>query len=568
MDTSEPRPYSELEAKQEIERKFLIEQLPENLDEYEHHSISQTYLNDDNPEERVRRNDDSFFFTRKTGVSGVARGEEETEISEDDYHRLLKDQERPSLQKTRYIIPVDGGKAELDIYGDALEGDGHITVEVEFDDMDSAESFKIPDWFGREVTGFAEYQNFSLAKNGWPEEEKKAVPEYELEEGVSQLISLVQEKVSNASGPVIVEVAGGSASGKTSAVAAKVRDAFGEDAQIISMDNYYKGLAFMNEEAGKGNNLNWDQPEALDLEQLKEDLSCLKSGQPTSLPRYDFPTWSSVPKSVPANPTKVIIVEGLFALNEQVAPVGDVHAFVEIGAHGRIMRRLMRDVVERPGKAPQDIIKYFADVVEPMHERYIQSTKKNADIVISNEYSPEVEASRSGLHEVQLKFKGEFNHEQIRMAGAELLGKSHQIDKYYNPKDRDMVKTGEILRVREESESKILTYKGPKVTGKTYRERPKFEFEIDDETEQGILGIYGDSIKTIEKDRTMYQLDGIIFTVDRVKSEENGEEVELGEYVEIRGSQDDDNSKIGEVIQKLGLDLGEASKQSYFDMAA
>jgi predicted adenylyl cyclase CyaB len=177
-----------------------------------------------------------------------------------------------------------------------------------------------------------------------------------------------------------------------------------------------------------------------------------------------------------------------------------------------------------------------------------------------------VEAEWSGMHEVQLKFKGTISEETLRKLGAERLSSTVQIDNYYNPRDRNLIKTGEILRIREEGDRRILTYKGLKIEGK-FRERPKFEFEIDEKTEKAFLGIYGDKVKIIQKQRTLYQLDGVIFSLDKVFKIEGGRKVKLGNFIEIRATDKTvEPDKIKAVIKKLGFSEAEGIKKSYFEM--
>ena len=269
--------------------------------------------------------------------------------------------------------------------------------------------------------------------------------------------------------------------------------------------------------------------------------------------------------TVEVAPKKTIIVEGLFVLDEKLKDEGDIKVFVDTGIHGRIIRRLLRDI-QRTGQKPADILKYFAQVVEPIHEKYIESTKKNADLIINNEYSPQIEAERSGLHEVQLKFRGILDLDMLRKLGAEKLSSTMQIDKYYDPKDRNLVQTGEILRIREEGKKKTLTYKGPKIESQ-FRERPKFEFDIDADIEESFLDIYGDMQKTITKERTLYQFGGIVFSIDKVSKNEDGKDVDLGDFIEIRSTDKElDQEKIKSVITQLGLNIKEGIKESYFEM--
>jgi len=559
------------EMPKEIERKFLVKSLPENLDQYPHEKITQGYLaiTEDGTEVRLRQKKDKYYQTVKVGT-GKIRSEVEVEISEEQFNTLWKATEGKRIEKTRYEIPLGNKKIELDVYHDNLEG--LATAEIEFSSEEESSNFIAPDWLGEEVTDNKRYKNQNLALYGIsgfqrPAPEKKElldIPVYELEEGIAKLVDNIKEKMSQTKDNVVVEIAGGSASGKTSTVADMVKKVFGDEALLLSMDDYYRGKTFMENEAKKGNVLNWDQPEALNLDLLRQHINQLKSGKFIEKPIYDMKV-SEPTGSEKVMPKKIIILEGLFALDDKLKDEGNIKVFVEIGTHGRILRRLLRDI-HRTAQKPADILKYFAQVVEPMHEKYIESTKKNADFIINNEYSPRIEAERSGLHEIQLKFKSTVNPEHLRSFGAERLSTSLQIDKYYNPKDRNLAETGEILRIREEGGKKILTYKGPKLDS-PFRERPKFEFEIDPETEEAFLKIYGDRIKTIIKERTLYQLEGVVFSLDKVSKTENGENFDLGDFIEIRTTDKELNEeKIKSVIHKMGLNINEGIKESYFEM--
>jgi len=556
----------------EIERKFLIASLPPDLDKFPKKEISQGYLaiTPDGTEVRLREKGNKYYQTIKT-AGGKIRGETEIEITKEQFQSLWPMTEGKRVEKTRYEIPYQNSLIELDVYAGSLKG--LLTAEVEFKTEKGSNEFTPPDWFGKEVTEDKRYKNQNLAIAGKPEislkqaERKKEIstkPEYELQEGLGILVDKIKSKAEKSKEPIIVQIAGGSASGKTSEVSDKVKKVFGHDSITLSMDDYYRGKTFMESEAQKGNNLNWDQPEALNLELLQKHLKQLKNGQEIEKPVYDMKI-SEPARTENVKPAKIIIIEGLFALNDKIEKQGDVKAFVDIGTHGRILRRLLRDI-ERTGQKPADILKYFSEVVEPMHEKYINSTKKNADIIIKNEYQPEVEADRSGLHEIQLKFKGEIANEILRKLGAERLGEVMQTDNYYNPQDRDLISTGEILRIREEGNKRILTYKGPKMES-DFRKRPKFEFEIDNEIEKKFLSIYGDKIKTIKKERTLFELDGIIFSLDKVKKIEAGKESNLGTFIEIRSTgKETDEEKIKKVIEKLGLNFKQGFKESYFEM--
>jgi len=557
---------------QEIERKFLVKSLPENLEQYPHKDIVQGYLaiTEDGTEVRLRKKGKKYFQTVKSGA-GKTRFESEVEITEDQFNTLWEATKGKRVEKTRYEIPHESGTIELDIYHGDL--DGLLSAEMEFSSEKDSNEFVTPIWLSEEVTDDKKYKNQNLALHGVPKrkqshvekpKEKLYIPEFKIEEGIGKLVDSIREKMTQGKDNVVVEIAGGSASGKTSTVADMVKKVFGNEALILSADDYYRGKTFMDAEAKKGNVLNWDQPEALNLDLFRQHLAQLKSGEPIEKPIYDMKV-SEPTSTVEVAPKKTIIVEGLFVLDEKLKDEGDIKVFVDTGIHGRIIRRLLRDI-QRTGQKPADILKYFAQVVEPIHEKYIESTKKNADLIINNEYSPQIEAERSGLHEVQLKFRGILDLDMLRKLGAEKLSSTMQIDKYYDPKDRNLVQTGEILRIREEGKKKTLTYKGPKIESQ-FRERPKFEFDIDADIEETFLDIYGDMQKTITKERTLYQFGGIVFSIDKVSKNEDGKDVDLGDFIEIRSTDKElDQEKIKSVITQLGLNIKEGIKESYFEM--
>jgi len=557
---------------QEIERKFLVKSLPENLEQYPHKDIVQGYLaiTEDGTEVRLRKKGKKYFQTVKSGA-GKTRFESEVEITEDQFNTLWEATKGKRVEKTRYEIPHESGTIELDIYHGDL--DGLLSAEMEFSSEKDSNEFVTPIWLSEEVTDDKKYKNQNLALHGVPKrkqshvekpKEKLDIPEFKLEEGIGKLVDSIREKMTQGKDNVVVEIAGGSASGKTSTVADMVKKVFGNEALILSADDYYRGKTFMDAEAKKGNVLNWDQPEALNLDLFRQHLAQLKSGEPIEKPIYDMKVGEPT-STVEVAPKKIIIVEGLFVLDEKLKDEGDIKVFVDTGIHGRIIRRLLRDI-QRTGQKPADILKYFAQVVEPIHEKYIESTKKNADLIINNEYSPQIEAERSGLHEVQLKFRGILDLDMLRKLGAEKLSSTMQIDKYYDPKDRNLVQTGEILRIREEGKKKTLTYKGPKIESQ-FRERPKFEFDIDADIEETFLDIYGDMQKIITKERTLYQFGGIVFSIDKVSKNEDGKDVDLGDFIEIRSTDKElDQEKIKSVITQLGLNIKEGIKESYFEM--
>ena len=145
----------------EIERKFLVKELPENLDQYPSTEITQGYLaiTEDGTEVRLRKKGERHFQTVKSGF-GLQRNEAEIEISKDQFEKLWSMTEGKRIEKVRIQIDHSGIKIELDIYSGIL--DGLIVAEVEFPSIELANSFLPPNWFGREVTEDERYKNRNL----------------------------------------------------------------------------------------------------------------------------------------------------------------------------------------------------------------------------------------------------------------------------------------------------------------------------------------------------------------------------------------------------------------------
>lgn len=146
----------------EIERKYLIDRLPDGLDAWPSRPIEQAYLCTD-PVVRVRQDGDSFYLTYK-GRGLMAREEYNLPLTEEAYRHLLAKADGNILTKVRYRIPLEGTDltVELDIFSGKF--DGLVLAEVEFPDQETAESFTPPEWFGREVTFTGEYQNSRLSQ--------------------------------------------------------------------------------------------------------------------------------------------------------------------------------------------------------------------------------------------------------------------------------------------------------------------------------------------------------------------------------------------------------------------
>ncbi|MDD5866326.1 uridine kinase [Lachnospiraceae bacterium YH-ros2228] len=180
-------------------------------------------------------------------------------------------------------------------------------------------------------------------------------------------------------GVYVVGIAGGSASGKTTIVS-MIKEAFGEDIVVISHDSYYKAhdeLPF-----DERSRLNYDHPNAFDTNRMISDIKRLKNNEEIDVPVYDYTIHNRTDQTIHVVPKKVIIVEGILILeNAGLRDLMDIKVFVETDADERLMRRIRRDVTER-GRSVESILNQYAQTVKPMHEQFVEPSKKYADIII------------------------------------------------------------------------------------------------------------------------------------------------------------------------------------------
>jgi len=340
---------------------------------------------------------------------------------------------------------------------------------------------------------------------------------YTLDTGLEKIYELIDTLYLPDKWPFIVLVAWWTASGKTSRVAEKINEHF-DDAQIISMDNYYRGHNFMEEQKTLWNNLNWDQPEALNLELFYKHLSELKQWNRIFSPEYDFKT-EPVFDAIEIKPSKIIIIEGLFALDDSIAKLWNFNIFVDIWAHGQIMRRIFRDI-QRTWEKPQDIMEYFLETVEPMHMKYILPTKKNANIVISNEYNPEVESQNSWVNEIDFKIElntfniDDFEEAIYKLWGTYLWEVEHN-DRYFYTNIAQQQHEDEVIKIRKiDTDKLILSYKWPITKDQEFEDRAVMRFFIDEEVYQLFKTVYSKRIKELHKFRKNYFLGGVLVSFD------------------------------------------------------
>ena len=180
---------------------------------------------------------------------------------------------------------------------------------------------------------------------------------------------------------LIIGIAGGTGSGKTT-VARSVIDRLGSNkVTFISQDNYYKDHSHLS--ITERETINYDHPFAFDNKLLLENLKQLKQGLTAQAPVYDFANHArATNRTIELKPNKIVIIEGLHVLSdEQLRDILDIKVFVDTDPDVRILRRVLRDIHER-GRSIQSVYDQYLSTVKPMHEAFIEPSKKYADLII------------------------------------------------------------------------------------------------------------------------------------------------------------------------------------------
>ena len=178
---------------------------------------------------------------------------------------------------------------------------------------------------------------------------------------------------------MVIGIAGGTGSGKTT-FTKRLIQRFGTEVSIVHHDNYYKAHHDMPyEQRAK---LNYDHPNAFDTELLVEHLKRLRRGESIQCPVYDYSIHDRTDKTITIKPTRVIVVEGILIFaSRELCQLMDVKIFVETDADVRILRRIVRDVRDR-GRSLESVIDQYLTTVKPMHEQFVEPSKRNADLIV------------------------------------------------------------------------------------------------------------------------------------------------------------------------------------------
>ena len=178
---------------------------------------------------------------------------------------------------------------------------------------------------------------------------------------------------------MVIGIAGGTGSGKTT-ITRRLIQSFGEEVSVVHHDNYYKAHHDMPyEERAK---LNYDHPNAFDTDLMLLHIRQLKAGKSIQCPVYDYSIHDRTDKTVLIRPTRVIIVEGILIYESlELCREMDIKIYVDTDADVRILRRIVRDVRDR-GRSLDSVIDQYLSTVKPMHEQFVEPSKRRADVII------------------------------------------------------------------------------------------------------------------------------------------------------------------------------------------
>lgn len=201
---------------------------------------------------------------------------------------------------------------------------------------------------------------------------------------------------------MVIGIAGGTGSGKTT-ITRRITQRFGNDVSVIYHDNYYKehhGMSY--EERCK---LNYDHPDAFDTQRLVHDLRKLRNGSSIYCPVYDYTIHDRSDRTRLIKPAKVIVVEGILIFcDKELCDLMDIKIFVDTDADVRILRRIVRDVRDR-GRTLESVIDQYLNTVKPMHEQFVEPSKRKADIIV-----PEGGKNQVALEMVLQRVKGHLDN--------------------------------------------------------------------------------------------------------------------------------------------------------------
>jgi len=179
---------------------------------------------------------------------------------------------------------------------------------------------------------------------------------------------------------ILIGIAGGTGSGKTSVANAILAEFPNNEVVLIQQDSYYHNLKHLSQDERAL--VNFDHPDAVDFKRLSHDLKMLISGESTHIPIYDFNTHTRKDETRPVGNHHIIVLEGILALfEESIRQMMDIKLYIDTPDDIRIIRRIKRDINKR-GRTFESVIEQYYSTVRPMHEQFVDPSKKYADVII------------------------------------------------------------------------------------------------------------------------------------------------------------------------------------------
>lgn len=178
----------------------------------------------------------------------------------------------------------------------------------------------------------------------------------------------------------VIGIAGGTGSGKTTVVRKLVEALPPAYVAVVPLDSYYNDTSEMTEEERHA--INFDHPDAFDWKLLIKQVNLLRNGESIEQPTYSYIKCNRLPETIHVDPKPVIIIEGIMTLlNKRLREMMDLKVFVDCDSDERLIRNIQRDIVER-GRDVSMVVNRYLEVLKPMHEQFIEPTKRFADVII------------------------------------------------------------------------------------------------------------------------------------------------------------------------------------------
>ena len=179
---------------------------------------------------------------------------------------------------------------------------------------------------------------------------------------------------------IIIGIAGGTGSGKTTVVKSIVDSLPANEVALLPLDSYYKDSSHVPVEERQ--NINFDHPDAFDWELLSKQVEMLRQGKAIEQPVYSYLTCTRQPETIHLEPRKVVIIEGILALSDKrLRDLMDLRVFVDADSDERLIRVIQRDVIER-GRTAEAVMDRYVKVLKPMHQEFIEPAKQYADLIV------------------------------------------------------------------------------------------------------------------------------------------------------------------------------------------